>query len=87
MAETDTGARRTTHQAWHHVRRQPNWVIRGTGAVFFACLLLPLLGILLTAALVAFVAFVLFLCAHWVTGKVRGTQGDGRHNVRVIQNK
>ena len=80
------GGRRVVN-AWQAVHRQPSWIVRLTLTVFLLVIAVPILLLVIIAALVASVAFTAFWSVNRIQRALRGERPDarGRENVRVIR--
>ncbi|MCH2148992.1 MAG: hypothetical protein MK095_06110 [Phycisphaerales bacterium] len=72
--------------AFRRINRQPNWVLRAAVLVFLLLVGLPILALLLMAAVVATVVFAILTGWNTLLNLLRGSkkQERRRKNVRVI---
>ncbi|MDG2292372.1 MAG: hypothetical protein P8L37_06910 [Phycisphaerales bacterium] len=72
--------------AFRRINRQPNWVLRTAVLVFLLLVGLPILALLLIAAVVATVVFAILAGWNSLLNLLRGSkkQERRRKNVRVI---
>ncbi len=76
-------------QAFQMARGQPNWAVRLAVLTFLLVVGIPILLLLMTAGLAAFVVFMIISGFNWLLNLFQGgsKQDDGRRNVKVINRK
>ncbi len=76
-------------QAFQMARGQPNWAARVAVITFILVIGIPILLLLLTAGIAAFLVFMVLSGANWFLNLFKGGSkpDDGRRNVRVIKRK
>ena len=70
----------------HQINRQPNWIMKAVGLTFLIVVGVPILILLLLAAVLAMVVFAVLTGCNLLLGRrAKGpTRDAGRQNVRVI---
>ena len=70
----------------HQINRQPNWIMKAAPLTFLIVIGVPILILLLLAAVVAMVVFAVLTGCNFLLGRLgKGSTPDsGRQNVRVI---